>query len=35
MSRRFVVNSGTERYHISESVETIGLKDMAAELAAR
>ena len=32
--RRFVVNSGNERYRISESVETIGLKDLAAELAA-
>ena len=28
------MNSGTERYRISESVETIGLKDLAAELAA-
>ena len=33
-NRRFVVNSGTERYRISESVEAIGLKDLAAELAA-
>jgi hypothetical protein len=33
-SRRFVVNSGNERYRISESVEAIGLKDLAAELAA-
>ena len=32
--RRFVVNSGTERYRISEAVETIGLRDLAAELAA-
>jgi predicted AAA+ superfamily ATPase len=32
--RRFLVNSGNERYRISESVETIGLKDLAAELAA-
>jgi hypothetical protein len=28
------MNSGTERYQISESVETIGLKDLAAEVAA-
>ena len=33
-NRRFVVNSGNERYRISESVEAIGLKDLAAELAA-
>ncbi len=33
-NRRFVMNSGTERYQISESVETIGLKDLAAEVAA-
>ena len=33
-SRRFVVNSGTDRYRISKSVETIGVKDLAAELAA-
>jgi uncharacterized protein len=32
--KRFVVNSGDERYRISESVETIGVKDLAAELAA-
>ena len=32
--RRFVVNSGAERYRISEAVETIGVKDLAAELAA-
>ena len=32
--RSFVVNSGNERYRISEGVETIGLKDLAAELAA-
>jgi uncharacterized protein len=32
--RRFVVNSGTERYQISEAVDTIGVKDLAAELAA-
>ncbi len=32
--RRFVVNSGNERYRISEAVETIGVKDLAAELAA-
>ncbi len=32
--RRLVVNSGTERYRINESVETVGLKDLAAELAA-
>lgn len=31
--RRFVVNSGTERYRISESVETIGVRALAAELA--
>jgi hypothetical protein len=33
-NRRFVVNSGNERYRISEAVETIGVKDLAAELAA-
>jgi len=33
-SRRFVVNSGTERYSISEGVEAIGVKEMAATLAA-
>lgn len=33
-SRRFVVNSGSERYRISEGVEAIGLREMAAELAA-
>ena len=33
-TRRFVVNSGNERYRIGEEVEAIGLKDMAAELAA-
>ena len=33
-SRRFIVNSGTDRYRVSESVETIGLNDLAAELAA-
>ena len=32
--RRFLVNSGNERYRISEAVETIGVKDLAAELAA-
>jgi uncharacterized protein len=32
-ARRFLVNSGSERYRISEEVEAIGLKDMAAELA--
>jgi predicted AAA+ superfamily ATPase len=31
---RFVVNSGTERYAISEGVEAIGLKEMATILAA-
>jgi len=33
-TRQFVVNSGDERYRISEDVESIGLRDMAAELAA-
>jgi predicted AAA+ superfamily ATPase len=32
--KRFVVNSGTERYAVSEGVEAISLKDMAAILAA-
>jgi predicted AAA+ superfamily ATPase len=32
--RRFVVNSGNERYRISEAVETIGVRELAAELAA-
>jgi predicted AAA+ superfamily ATPase len=32
--RRFLVNSGNERHMVSEKVETIGLKDLAAELAA-
>jgi predicted AAA+ superfamily ATPase len=32
--RRLVVNSGKERYRIGESVEAIGLVDLAAELAA-
>ena len=31
--KRFVVNSGTERYTVSERVETIGLKEMATMLA--
>jgi uncharacterized protein len=33
-TRRFVVNSGNERYRINGDVEAIGLKDIAAELAA-
>ncbi|SRR5258708_2077221 len=32
-ARRLLVNSGNERYRISEEVEAIGLRDMAAELA--
>ena len=32
--RRFVVNSGDDRYRISKEVEAIGLKDLASELAA-
>ena len=32
--RRFVVNSGTERYAISQGVEAIGLKEMASLLSA-
>jgi predicted AAA+ superfamily ATPase len=33
-SRRFVVNSGNDRYRIAEEVEAIGPKDLAAQLAA-
>ena len=33
-TRRFVVNSGKERYAISEGVEVIGVKEMASTLAA-
>jgi hypothetical protein len=33
-TRHFVVNSGNERYRLSEQVEAIGLKDLATELAA-
>jgi predicted AAA+ superfamily ATPase len=33
-AKRFVVNSGTERYPISEGVEAISLKEMASTLAA-
>lgn len=33
-NRRFVVNSSNERYRIDKEVEAIGLKDIAAELAA-
>jgi predicted AAA+ superfamily ATPase len=33
-SRRFVVNSGQERYPMNSQVETIGVRDLAAELAA-
>jgi predicted AAA+ superfamily ATPase len=33
-TRRFVVNSGSERFRISEGVEAIGLREMAAQLAA-
>jgi predicted AAA+ superfamily ATPase len=33
-ARRFVVNSGNDRYRIAEDVEAIGLRDLAAELAA-
>ena len=32
--RRLLVNSGNERYRISEAIEIIGLKDLAAELGA-
>ena len=32
--KRFVVNSGMDRYPISEGVEAIGLKEMATILAA-
>jgi predicted AAA+ superfamily ATPase len=32
-ARGFAVNSGNERYRVSEKVETIGLRDLAAELA--
>jgi hypothetical protein len=33
-AKRYVVNSGTERYRIAEDVEAIGLKGLAAQLAA-
>lgn len=33
-ARRFVVNSGDERYAISEGVEAIGVRELASELAA-
>jgi hypothetical protein len=33
-ARRFMVNSGQERYQIGGQVEAIGLRDLAAELAA-
>ena len=33
-SRRFVVNSGQERYPIAEDVEAIGVRELAAMLAA-
>jgi len=33
-NKRFVVNSGTERYPVAEHVEAIGLKEMARMLAA-
>jgi predicted AAA+ superfamily ATPase len=33
-AKRYVVNSGTERYSVSEGVEAIGLREMSAMLAA-
>ncbi len=33
-TRRFVVNSGNDRYRVTDAVEAIGLKDLAAELVA-
>jgi hypothetical protein len=33
-AKRFVVNSGTERYPISEGVDAISLKELASTLAA-
>ena len=34
-ARRFVVNSGNERYPVAEGTEAIGLRDLASELAAQ